>query len=154
MNPLQHLAPSVDSLTFPFVPLLYTHFIPLALVLELCRSGPFLSSNVICAVRHPAYYALYTMHCRVHIVYKYLLSASCCLSPCINPRYVRVFLTPSVGCVGEWADEKGNVVMLGRVLNRECDLNERVKRLPTGPLEILFGLKHDLVSPGLKRVRR
>lgn len=117
MNPLQHLALSVDSLTFPFAPLLYPRFVPLALVLELDRSGPFLSFNVVCAVRHPAYYALYTMHCRVRIVYKCLLSASYCLSLCINSRYVRVFLTPSVGCVREWANEEGDVVMLCGVLN-------------------------------------
>jgi hypothetical protein len=27
-------------------------------------------------------------------------------------------------------------------------LNERIKRLPTRSLEILLGLKHDLISPG------
>jgi hypothetical protein len=34
-------------------------------------------------------------------------------------------------------------------------LNERIKRLPTTrPLEILFGLEHDLISPGSERRER
>jgi hypothetical protein len=66
------------------------------------------------------------------------------------------------------------VIVFGRILNRECDLqgesrtefsrrrngvsstthlNERVKRLPIRPLEILPGLEYDLVSPRLKPVR-
>jgi len=43
------------------------------------------------------------------------------------------------------------VVMFGGILDCERDLNERIKRLPTRPLEILPGLERDLVIPRLKR---
>jgi len=36
---------------------------------------------------------------------------------------------------------------------RATHLNERIKRLPACPLEVLLGVKRDLVGSGLERVR-
>lgn len=78
---------------------------------------------------------LYTIHCCVQIA-----QVRTCRS-----------LTPPVRRVRERADEQRDVVMFGRILNCERDLNERVERLPVRPLEILLGLEHDLVGPRFER---
>jgi len=157
MIPLLHTTLVVASLMLFLAAHSHSHPHSLVLLLELCGLDRSLFTNVVHAIWHSVYYASLCTFSTSTSVY-HLLSFRKLLRVDL-PEHVRCqdygakTLTPPVGRVREGANEERDVVMFGRILNCEYNLNERVKRLSTRPLKILFGLKHDLVSPRLKRVR-